>query len=197
MDTMLAGRKFAAAGFLIAIALAGCASTEPPPPPPTAPVVAQPAPLYEWYAEGLFGEPSVIIDLQMQRAEVYIGGQFAGWSVVATGKEGFSTPAGDYTILEKLVDKYSTLYGKIVDADGNVVKADADARRDTPPEGGRFAFAPMPYWMRLTWRGIGMHAGRIPRPGYRASHGCIRLPRQFAVQLFELVRIGTPVQIIR
>jgi lipoprotein-anchoring transpeptidase ErfK/SrfK len=195
MDKMLAGRKFAAGGFLIAIALAGCATPRPPPPP--APAVAQPAPLYEWNAEGLFGEPSVIINLQTQRAEVYVGGQFAGWSVVATGKEGYGTPAGDYTILEKLVDKYSTLYGKLVDADGNVVQADADVRRDTPPEGGRFSFAPMPYWMRLTWRGIGMHAGRIPRPGHRASHGCIRLPRQFAVQLFELVHIGTPVRIIR
>jgi lipoprotein-anchoring transpeptidase ErfK/SrfK len=194
---MLAGWKNAAGGFLIAIALAGCASTGPPPALPPAPSPTQPAPLYEWNAEGLFGEPSVIIDLQIQRAEVFIGGQYAGWSVVATGKEGYGTPAGDYTILEKLVDKYSTLYGKIVDADGNVVKADADVRRDTPPAGGRFAFAPMPYWMRLTWRGIGMHAGPIPRPGYRASHGCIRLPREFAIQLFQLVRIGTPVQIIR
>jgi lipoprotein-anchoring transpeptidase ErfK/SrfK len=153
--------------------------------------------LFEWNAEGLFGEPSVIIDLQIQRAEVFIGGQYAGWSVVATGKEGYGTPAGNYTILEKRVDKYSTLYGKIVDAYGNVVDGDADARRDTPPAGGRFVFAPMPYWMRLTWGGIGMHAGPIPRPGRTASHGCIRLPREFAIQLFQLVRIGTPVQIIR
>ena len=86
---------------------------------------------------------------------------------------------------------------RIVDAGGSTVKADADARRDSPPEGGRFVYAPMPYWMRLTWRGIGMHAGRIPRPGSPASHGCIRLPREFATQLFQLVRIGTPVRIIR
>ena len=46
--------------------------------------------------EGLYGEPSVVIDLQMQRAEVFIGGQYAGWSVVATGKEGFGTPAGEH-----------------------------------------------------------------------------------------------------
>jgi lipoprotein-anchoring transpeptidase ErfK/SrfK len=58
-------------------------------------------------------------------------------------------------------------------------------------------YAPMPYWMRLTWRGIGMHAGPIPRPGNPASHGCIRLPRPFAIQLYQIVRIGTPVRIIR
>jgi lipoprotein-anchoring transpeptidase ErfK/SrfK len=154
-------------------------------------------PLYEWNPEVLYGEPSIVIDLRIQRAEVYIGGLFAGWSVVATGKEGYNTPAGDYTILQKLVDKHSTLYGKIVDAYGNTVKADADVRRHSVPPGGRFVFAPMPYWMRLTWRGIGMHAGPIPRPGRPASHGCIRLPRDFAIQLFQIVRIGTPVQIIR
>jgi lipoprotein-anchoring transpeptidase ErfK/SrfK len=179
------------------VVLAACAPVEVAPPPVLPAVPVQAPVLYEWHAEGLYGEPSVVIDLQMQRAQVFIGGQYAGWSVVATGKEGFGTPAGDYTILQKIVNKHSTLYGRIVDAAGNTVKADADARRDTPPLGGRFLYAPMPYWMRLTWRGIGMHAGPIPRPGNPASHGCIRLPRTFAIQLYEIVRIGTPVRIIR
>jgi lipoprotein-anchoring transpeptidase ErfK/SrfK len=182
-------------GCLMAI-VSACAPVEVPAPPP-APAAPQAPVLYEWHPEGLSGEPSIVIDLRAQRAEVYIGGQHAGWTVVATGKEGFGTPAGDYTILQKLVDKHSTLYGRIVDADGNTVKADADARRDSAPAGGRFLYAPMPYWMRLTWRGIGMHAGPIPRPGSPASHGCIRLPRRFAIQLYEIVRIGTPVRIIR
>jgi lipoprotein-anchoring transpeptidase ErfK/SrfK len=195
MTVMLVGRRLAVGGCLVV--LAACAPVEVAP-PPTLPAVPGQAPvLYEWHAEGLYGEPSVVIDLQMQRAEVFIGGQYAGWSVVATGKEGFGTPAGDYTILEKVVNKHSTLYGRIVDTAGNTVKGDADARRDTPPPGGRFLYAPMPYWMRLTWRGIGMHAGPIPRPGNPASHGCIRLPRPFAIQLYQMVRIGTPVRIIR
>ena len=195
MTVMLVGRRLAVSGCLVA--LAACAPVEVAPPPALPAVPVQVPVLYEWHAEGLYGEPSVVIDLQMQRAEVFIGGQYAGWSVVATGKEGFGTPAGDYTILEKVVNKHSTLYGRIVDAAGNTVKADADARRDTPPPGGRFLYAPMPYWMRLTWRGIGMHAGPIPRPGNPASHGCIRLPRAFAIQLYQIVRIGTPVRIIR
>lgn len=184
-------------GCLVAL-VSSCAPVEvaqPPPPPP--PTTGQAPSLYEWHPEGLSGEPSIVIDLQAQRAEVYIGGQYAGWTVVATGKEGFGTPAGEYKILEKVVDKHSTLYGRIVDADGNTVNADADARRHSPPAGGKFLYAPMPYWLRLTWRGIGMHAGPIPRPGSPASHGCIRLPRAFAIQLYETVRIGTPVRIIR
>ncbi|MET0253278.1 MAG: L,D-transpeptidase family protein [Terrimicrobiaceae bacterium] len=195
MHRMIVGWRFAAGGFLAALVF-GCVSTEKPAELAPEPVPTQET-LYEWNSADLLGELSVIIDLRSQIAEVYIGGQRAGWSVVATGKEGFDTSAGEYTILEKVVEKYSTLYGRTVDADGNTVRADADIRRHSPPEGGRFVFAPMPYWMRLTWRGIGMHAGRIPRPGSPASHGCIRLPREFAIQLFDYVRIGTPVRIIR
>jgi lipoprotein-anchoring transpeptidase ErfK/SrfK len=179
------------------VVLSACAPVEVAPPAAPAAVPVQVPLLYEWHTEGLFGEPSIIIDLESQRAEVYLGGQHAGWSVVATGKEGHGTPAGHYTILEKVVNKHSTLYGRIVDAAGNTVKGDADARRDSPPPGGRFLYSPMPYWMRLTWAGIGMHAGPIPRPGLPASHGCIRLPRAFAIELFHMVRIGTPVRIIR
>jgi lipoprotein-anchoring transpeptidase ErfK/SrfK len=178
------------------VLVSACAPVEVAPAPTLPPAVQAPV-LYEWYPVELPGEPSIVIDLRTQRAVVYLGGQYAGWTMVATGKEGYGTPAGEYTILEKLVDKHSTLYGRIVDAEGNTVNADADVRRHSAPPGGRFLYAPMPYWMRLTWRGIGMHAGRIPRPGSPASHGCIRLPRAFAIQLFQIVRIGTPVRIIR
>lgn len=155
------------------------------------------ADLYEWNGDHLTGPASVTINLSSQKAYFYIGGQFAGWSMVATGREGFTTPAGNYTILEKVVDKYSTLYGKTVDAAGNTVNPNADIRKHRPPPGGAFVPAPMPYWMRLTWRGIGMHAGPIPHPGTPASHGCIRLPDGMAEKLYHRVRIGTPVKIIR
>ena len=57
--------------------------------------------------------------------------------------------------LEKVVDKHSTLYGKTVDAAGDTVKADADARRDlnpTPPRYWRDLICPAssarscPFW---------------------------------------------------
>ena len=55
--------------------------------------------------------------------------------------------------------------------------------------------APMPYWMRLTSYGIGMHGGLIPEPGKPASHGCIRMPKRFVPVLFDSVEVGTPVTI--
>ena len=54
-----------------------------------------------------------------------------------------------------------------------------------------YSAAPMPYMQRLTWSGIALHAGVVP--GYPASHGCIRLKRDFAVRLWQLTRRGTRV----
>lgn len=182
-------------GLLAALAggllfFTGCASTPPVPPPPPEPT------LYEWHGEGLSGPAKIIIDISDQRAEVFIGGQFAGWATVATGKAGHDTPTGTFKITEKIVDKESSHYGWIVDEWGETIKIDADSRKDRPPLGGRFVHAPMPYWMRLTKWGIGMHAGPIPSPGDPASKGCIRLPKPFAPLLFDAVSVGTPVTIV-
>lgn len=184
----MSGKCFAVGLIGAAVLVQGCAG---PPEPPPAP------PLFAWSGVPAQGPVRMVINLTTQRADVFVGGQHAGWAVVATGKEGFGTPAGNYTITEKVVDKYSTFYGKTVDGLGNTVNPDADVRKDKPPPGGKFIYAPMPYWMRLTRWGIGMHAGVIPQPGTPASHGCIRLPEVFAAQLFERVKIGTPVRIVR
>jgi hypothetical protein len=51
--------------------------------------------------------------------------------------------------------------------------------------------ARMPHMQRLTWTGIAMHAGRLP--GYPASHGCVRLPVDFAEKLYSITGNGTSV----
>jgi lipoprotein-anchoring transpeptidase ErfK/SrfK len=53
----------------------------------------------------------------------------------------------------------------------------------------------MPYYMRLSGEPFGMHAGCLP--GYPASHGCVRMPKDKAAMFFKSVHIGTPVRIIR
>lgn len=181
-----------AAMAALALGLAACATgssaRQEPPPPPT---------LYEWYGDTMSGPAAITISLSRQRADITIGGQYAGWMTVATGKDGYSTPPGSYRITEKIADKYSSHYGRLLDAYGNVVDDDADARKDFPPPGGRFDPAPMPYWMRLTSYGVGLHGGYIPHPGSPASKGCIRMPKDFAPVIFDRVRVGTPVTIVR
>jgi lipoprotein-anchoring transpeptidase ErfK/SrfK len=50
----------------------------------------------------------------------------------------------------------------------------------------------MPYYMEFS-EAIGMHAGYLP--GYPASHGCVRMPRDLATRFFERVNIRTPVTV--
>jgi lipoprotein-anchoring transpeptidase ErfK/SrfK len=136
-----------------------------------------------------------VVNLTEQRAYFYQGQKLVGVALVATGREGFGTPAGNYKIIEKLVEKRSNLYGINYDVDGNVVHEAADSRLHPPPPGGRFEGADMPYWMRLTKSGIGMHQGPIPVPGSPASHGCIRVSKLVVQDFFANAPLNTPVRI--
>ncbi len=108
----------------------------------------------------------IVVALRQQQALVYRGERLAGVSTVSTGSRGYETPLGEFTILEKKVFHRSNLYSN----------------------------APMPYMQRLTWGGVALHAGELP--GYPASHGCIRLPRAFARQLFDLTVMGGTVLVV-
>lgn len=179
----------------VACGLSSCAHKQPePPPPPEDP--NKPKPLYEWYGDGVEGAKSVKIDIDQQKAFLYRDGKEVGWTTVATGIYSHPTPTGNFKVLEKTVTKHSNLWGKIYNSSGKITVSDAKAGRDAVPEGGRFQGASMPYWMRLTGDGIGMHQGPIPRPGRRASHGCIRVHSGFVKRLFNFVEIGTPVSIV-
>jgi hypothetical protein len=109
------------------------------------------------------GPVLVVVNVKTQRAVVFRNGVPIAASTVSTGKPGYSTPTGVFTILQKHVEHYSSTYDN----------------------------APMPYMQRLTWRGVALHAGRLP--GYPASHGCIRLPAEFAKLLYGVTRVGMTV----
>lgn len=150
--------------------------------------------MYQWYPDTEQGDVSIAINLSDQVATISRGGKEIGWTFVATGKEGKGTPAGTYRITEKIVDKYSNRYGWIENEFGEVVDGDASPG-DPVGVGEVYMPAPMPYWMRLTDYGIGMHVGKIPQPGEPASHGCIRMPEEFVPTLFSKVKVGTKVKI--
>jgi lipoprotein-anchoring transpeptidase ErfK/SrfK len=137
----------------------------------------------------------VLVNLTLQRAFLMNGDEIAMDYPISSGQSRFPTPTGEFRILEKLVDKRSNLYGKMLDAEGTVVNYDADTRTDAVPEGGSFQGASMANWMRLTGDGVGMHRGPVPR--YPASHGCIRTPGSVVTTVYSKVRIGTPVSVIR
>lgn len=110
-----------------------------------------------WAPEAVPAGPLVmVISLDEQLAYVYRNGLRIGVSTVSTGKKGYETPTGVFTILQKQKVHFSSLYDD----------------------------APMPYMQRLTWGGVALHAGHLP--GYPASHGCIRLPYEFARRLYDV-----------
>jgi hypothetical protein len=138
--------------------------------------------------------PKIVVSLGDQRALLLANGLVAMDFPVATGTRSHPTPIGSFRVLEKKKKHSSNLYGKIVDASGNVVIGSADSRRDVPPEGGAFIGTPMPFWMRITDTGVGLHVGHLP--GRPASHGCIRMPRAVAPKIYSHVPIGTEVEIV-
>ena len=113
----------------------------------------------------------VMVNLAEQRAYVFRDGQRIGTSTVSTGKPGHDTPTGIFEILQKKKLHHSNKY--------------------EDPRTGRAA--PMPWMQRLTWDGVAMHAGRVR--AQPASHGCVRLPAEFAKQLYGITRRGGTVVI--
>jgi len=107
------------------------------------------------------GEPILaIVSLRSQRITVYDANGWILRSPVSSGQRGRETPAGVFSVIQKEADHYSNIYDD--------------------------AF--MPHMQRITWSGIALHGGQLP--GYPASHGCVRLPFDFAERLFDLTRPG-------
>jgi len=135
--------------------------------------------------------PTVHVFIQEQELILDIDGETAVISPVSTGRKKGWTPVGEYSIIGKSANHRSNTYGKHVSKSGKVVRSSVDSRKSTPPQGGRFVGSPMPNFLRMTNNGIGIHAGVLP--GYPASHGCIRVPKEVSKVLFEKCPIGTKV----
>src|SRR4249919_3554217 len=109
------------------------------------------------------GPMLLLVNVRTQRAVLYRNGVPIGATTVSTGKEGHETPTGVFTVLQKQIEHYSSKYDN----------------------------APMPYMQRLTWGGVALHAGSLP--GYPASHGCVRMPYEFAQLLYGETKTGLTV----
>lgn len=107
------------------------------------------------------GDPIMaIVSIKSQQVTIYDADGWIRRAPVSTGMSGRETPAGVFSIVEKDKDHHSNLYDD----------------------------ASMPNMERLTWSGIALHGG--PLPGYAASHGCIRMPYDFAENLFDKAQVG-------
>jgi hypothetical protein len=137
-------------------------------------------------------QTAVVINLTEQAAYLLEDGRVAFISPIASGKEGWGTPTGSFRIISKDLNHQSGNFGLVIDSYGRMVNANAVPGSYVPP-GCRYIPAPMPYFMEFR-KYVGMHAGFLP--GYPASHGCVRMPRDLAAEFFARVRVGTPVRVI-
>src|SRR6202140_2105643 len=132
-----------------------------PPPASAAAKPASPSHPTETTAPRDAGEPIMaIVSIKSQQVTIYDADGWIFRAPVSTGIKGRETPAGVFAVVEKDKDHHSNLYDD----------------------------AWMPNMERITWSGIALHGG--PLPGYAASHGCIRMPYDFAETLFGKTQIG-------
>jgi lipoprotein-anchoring transpeptidase ErfK/SrfK len=182
---------FVAASFTM---MSGCAMFRPKPPPPP-PGPAKPKPAYVWdveKAKTAKGLAAIKVVLSEQRAYFYKGDVLVGETKCSSGKASLPTPPGNYVINQKDLNHVSILYGKFLDAEGNVTNSNVDMSKMKLPEGNTFAGAKMPFFMRFVG-GYGLHAGIVPN--HPASHGCVRLPRVMAEHFYQNAVVGTPVTV--
>jgi hypothetical protein len=113
------------------------------------------------------GPLQIIVSIDEQQLHLYSNGTQVADALIATGVAAHPTPMGVFSVIEKERFHRSNIYSG----------------------------APMPYMQRITWSGVAMHEG--VNLGHPASHGCIRLPREFAERLFLLHSVGARVFIAR
>jgi lipoprotein-anchoring transpeptidase ErfK/SrfK len=111
------------------------------------------------------GPLQIFISINQQKLHLYSDGAHVADTSIATGVPSLPTPLGIFSVIQKQVFHRSNIYND----------------------------APMPYMQRITWSGVAMHEGESI--GHRASHGCIRMPHDFAVRLYRLTKLGTRVVI--
>lgn len=146
-------------GQLVTVALAALAASTALEPAEAA--KRRPKPADDTLQDTISGPPVIaVVSVRDQRVTVYDANGGSMRARVSSGRDGYETPVGVYSILQKEEEHYSNLYDD----------------------------ASMPFMQRITWSGIALHAGQ--NPGYPASHGCVRMPDSFAQRLFPLTKVG-------
>lgn len=112
-----------------------------------------------------FAQRSIKIDLTNQEAYLLDHGRVILRAPICSGRPGHETPVGSFRVTDKDINM------KV-------------------PTGLEFVQAPMQHYVQFQ-PAIGLHAGFLP--GRPASHGCVRMPQEYAVAFFKAATLGMPV----
>lgn len=112
-------------------------------------------------------EKSIVISLSQHTLSLYWNGEIYRKYKVAVGKSSTPTPKGKFKIVNKSINP-----------------------------GGPFGVRWLGFHPSL-WPSYGIHGTNVPSSiGKSASHGCIRMYNQDVTELYNLVKIGTPVTVV-
>ena len=165
----------------------------------TAPVTSQELhPRYKITPECETASGPVKIDVSLATSTAQLltrDGRLLAEMDVSPGVPEHPTPMGKFLVTEKMPLKHSNLYGQYVKKDTReVVVARTWEHEGPPPAGTVYQGIAMPWWMRLTADGVGMHVGGFER-GKPTSHGCIRCVEEGQKLFYEKTAVGTPVHV--
>ena len=119
----------------------------------------------------------IVISLSDRKLMLFEGERVLRVYDVAVGKRSTPSPQGTFAIINRVPNP--TWYGP-----GTVV-----APGKSNPLGSR--------WMGLSAKGYGIHGTNVPTSiGHAASHGCIRMRKQDLEELFDMVTVGTIVELV-
>jgi hypothetical protein len=175
-DHATPARRWAFLALLVLTAcfLGGCATN-----PPYHTVAYQPAALND-----------VVVKVSLSQQLVYVeeGDSILMATPTCVGRPGYLTPTGHFRVTLKNPTKRSETYGYWVSG--------ADIRPGTssqsPGPGYTYVGYPMAYWVEFA-PGYGFHEG--PIWPYPRSHGCLHLHETASAKFFQMVQVGTPVEI--
>ena len=119
----------------------------------------------------------LIVSIPERKIVLIEDGQVLKTYPIAVGKKSTPSPNGSFRIASRVVKPTWYQPGKAV------------GPGPANPLGTR--------WMGLGFKGYGIHGTNMPNSiGHASSHGCIRMRNQDVEELFELVQVGDPVDLV-
>jgi lipoprotein-anchoring transpeptidase ErfK/SrfK len=118
----------------------------------------------------------VVVSIPNRKLVLFEGDRALRIYDVAVGKPSTPTPQGKFAIINRVPNPtYYAPSGSVAPGGHN-------------PLGSR--------WMGLSAKGYGIHGTNVPSSiGKAASHGCVRMRKQDLEELFEMVTVGTTVEL--
>lgn len=109
---------------------------------------------------------------------------------VSIGAPGNATPAGNFTVRRQVHKYRANTHGW---AHNEATGEYDNCKIYNRPKGWKFVPTAMPYWTEFNSVAYGIHTGFVYP--YPRSHGCVRVHHNVMPKIFQMVQVGTPINI--